>query len=286
MNAPEDSSLPAQPVELLQSVIDSFDDPVFVKDRTHRWTACNQAFCRLLGATREGIIGCTDADYFPPEQVEVFLRIDSEVINAGVPVINEESLTSADGVCRTIYTRKYPLRNKQGAIIGLAGIITDITEIKQRQEEIQQLEAALEDKAATIESQRILLEQVAVPVIQVWDGVLLLPLIGVIDSHRAARILESTLEAIAHQQARVLVLDITGVPLVDTSVASHLIQTVRAARLLGCECLLVGISPHVAQTLVQLGIDFGSIQTQATLQQGLAYALERLNYTVQHNSTG
>jgi rsbT co-antagonist protein RsbR len=178
------------------------------------------------------------------------------------------------------------LRNKQGAIIGLAGIITDITEIKQRQEEIQQLEAALEDKAATIESQRILLEQVAVPVIQVWDGVLLLPLIGVIDSHRAARILESTLEAIAHQQARVLVLDITGVPLVDTSVASHLIQTVRAARLLGCECLLVGISPHVAQTLVQLGIDFGSIQTQATLQQGLAYALERLNYTVQHNSTG
>jgi rsbT co-antagonist protein RsbR len=82
------------------------------------------------------------------------------------------------------------------------------------------------------------------------------------------------------------VLDITGVPLVDTSVASHLIQSVRAARLLGCECLLVGISPHVAQTLVQLGIDFGSIQTRATLQQALAHALEQLNYTVRHNSTG
>jgi rsbT co-antagonist protein RsbR len=142
MNAPEDSSLPAQPVELLQSAIDAFDDPVFIKDCTHRWTACNQAFCKLLGSAHEGIIGRTDADYFPPEQVEVFLRIDSEVMNSGVPVINEEFLTSADGLRRTIYTRKYPLRNEQGAIIGLAGIITDITEIKQRQEEIQQLEAA------------------------------------------------------------------------------------------------------------------------------------------------
>jgi rsbT co-antagonist protein RsbR len=88
------------------------------------------------------------------------------------------------------------------------------------------------------------------------------------------------LEAIARHQARVLILDVTGVPLVDTAVAGYIVRSIQASQLLGCESILVGISPHIAQTLVQLGIDFGHITTRATLQQGLEYGLHRLDYVV------
>lgn len=286
MVPPQEMDIPAllQDTAHLQAVLDTFDDLIFIKDRQYRWTGCNEAFCRFLGLSRDQIIGHSDADYLPPEQVEVFYRIDSQVIESGQFIANEEKITSADGEQHTIYTRKYPLRDEQGAVIGLAGIITDITGLKKRQEDLEQLELTLADRAATIESQRILIEQIAVSVIQVWEGVLLLPLVGVIDTHRANRILESMLEAISRHQARVMILDVTGVPLVDTSVAGYIIRSIQASQLLGCESILVGISPHIAQTLVQLGIDFGHITTRATLQQGLEHGLHRLNYVVRRRA--
>jgi rsbT co-antagonist protein RsbR len=286
MVPPQEIDLPAslQNASNLQAVLDTFDDLIFIKDRHYRWTGCNEAFCRFLGLSRDQVIGHSDADYLPPEQVEVFYRIDSQVIETGQFIANEEQITSADGEQHTIYTRKYPLRDEQGEVIGLAGIITDITGLKKRQEDLEELELTLADRAATIESQRILIEQIAVSVIQVWEGVLLLPLVGVIDTHRANRILESMLEAISRHQARVMILDVTGVPLVDTSVAGYIIRSIQASQLLGCESVLVGISPHIAQTLVQLGIDFGHITTRATLQQGLEYGLRRLNYVVRRRA--
>jgi rsbT co-antagonist protein RsbR len=282
MVPPQEVDFPAslQDAASLQAVLDTFDDLIFIKDRQYRWIGCNDAFCRFLGLRREQIIGHSDADYLPPEQVEVFYRIDGQVMESGQPIANEECITSANGEQHTIYTRKYPVRSEQGEVIGLAGIITDITGLKKRQEDLEQLELTLADRAATIESQRILIEQIAVSVIQVWEGVLLLPLVGVIDTYRANRILENVLEAIARHRARVLILDVTGVPLVDTSVAGSIIRSIQAAQLLGCESILVGISPHIAQTLVQLGIDFGHITTRATLQQGLEYGLHRLDYVV------
>jgi rsbT co-antagonist protein RsbR len=271
---------PLQSFELLQAAIDSLNDPIFVKDRTHIWVACNQAFCDLIGQPHEAIIGHTDQDYLPPEQVAEFMRLDTQVMQTGELAANEELITGSNGVQRSIYTRKYPLRDEQATVVGLVGIITDITDIRQRQEQIAELEATLAEKAETIEHQRILLQQVSVPVIQVWDGILLLPLLGVIDSYRAVRILESMLEAIANARAQIIILDITGVPIVDTSVASYIIQGIQAAHLLGCESVLVGIGPHIAQTMVQLGMDFSHITTLASLQQGLAYGLRRLNYRV------
>jgi rsbT co-antagonist protein RsbR len=185
---------------------------------------------------------------------------------------NEEGITVPDGSLHTIWTRKYPLRDAEGQVVGLCGIITDITDIKHRRDELQLLETEISDKKAIIEAQAALLDQLSVPVIQVWESVLLLPLIGVLDSRRAAQVLESMLEAIAANSARILIVDITGVPVVDTSVAGYLIRAVQAAQLLGCQTLLVGISPEIAQTLVGLGIDFSRITTRATLQSGLEYA--------------
>ncbi len=158
---------------------------------------------------------------------------------------------------------------------GLCGIITDITDIKRRRDEIEQLEMEIRQKKAIIEGQSALLDQLSVPVIQIWEDILLLPLIGVIDSRRATQVLESLLESIASASSQIVIIDITGVPMVDTSVASYLVRAVQAAQLLGCQTLLVGISPEIAQTLVGLGVDFSRIITRSTLRSGLEYAMKQ-----------
>jgi anti-anti-sigma factor len=123
-----------------------------------------------------------------------------------------------------------------------------------------------------IATQRGLIQELSTPIIPVSDEVLVVPLIGAIDTRRATQITESLLEAISRHQTQVLIIDITGVAVVDTSVVHHLLQTARAARLLGTTPVLVGIGPEVAQTIVQLGVDLSSIVTRSTLQAGLAYA--------------
>ncbi|MEP7188553.1 MAG: PAS domain-containing protein, partial [Roseiflexaceae bacterium] len=255
--------------ELLQSVIDTFPDPIFVKDLQHRWIACNGAFCTLLGRPYAEVIGYSDADYFPPEQVQKFWEGDDQVVTTAQPTENEELITHQDGSVRVIWTRKYPLRNVQGNVIGLCGIITDISEIRRRQDEVGRLEAEITSQIEIIQAQSVMLDELSVPVIQVWEDILLLPLVGAIESHRAAQVMENLLESVGRTGAQIVIIDITGVPIVDTSVASYLIRAVQATQLLGCQSILVGISPEIAQTLVGLGVDFSRIITRATLQNGL-----------------
>lgn len=132
----------------------------------------------------------------------------------------------------------------------------------------------VEEKLETIELQARAILELSTPVIQIWDGILVLPLIGTIDSGRAAQIMESLLEAVLKRRASVVILDLTGVPVVDTGVANHLIQTVQATRLLGAETLLTGVSSDNAQTLVRLGVDLHGVTTRSSLQSGLQRAFE------------
>lgn len=266
--------------ELLQQVIDTIDDPIFAKDVQHRWIAGNAAFCAILGLSHNEVIGKSDPDIFPPDQAQVFWEGDDRVLLSGKPDFSEEQQTRPDGTVATIWTRKWPLFDANGAVGALCGTITDITAIRQRQERIDLLEREIADRAATIERQTALLDQIGVPVTHIWEGVLLLPLVGALDSHRAGLAMEVMLEAVSRSSAEVVILDITGVPLVDSSVASYVLKSVQAAQLLGCRSILVGISPDIAQTLVGLGIDFSQITTRATLQDGLGYALRLLNYRV------
>ncbi len=117
------------------------------------------------------------------------------------------------------------------------------------------------------------IRQLSAPLLPVHDGVLVMPLIGHIDSARGAQIMEELLNGVQQHQAAFVILDITGVPIVDTAVANHLIQTTHAVSLLGAHCILVGISPEVAQTLVQLGVDFQRLTTRSNLQAGITYAI-------------
>jgi rsbT co-antagonist protein RsbR len=117
--------------------------------------------------------------------------------------------------------------------------------------------------------------ELSTPVIRLWDGVIAVPLVGALDSARTQLVMEKLLETLVATGADHAVLDITGVSTVDTEVAQHLLKTVSAARLLGAECIVCGIRPQVAQTIVSLGIEFGDIATKATLADALAYVLDR-----------
>jgi rsbT co-antagonist protein RsbR len=107
-----------------------------------------------------------------------------------------------------------------------------------------------------------------------------MPLVGAIDSTRAARIMEDLLTGITKYQAEIVIIDITGVPVVDTSVANHLVQTIKAASLLGAKCVVVGISSEVAQSLINLGVDLSGVVTRSNLQAGVWYAMEMMGLEV------
>jgi rsbT co-antagonist protein RsbR len=117
--------------------------------------------------------------------------------------------------------------------------------------------------------------ELSTPVVRLWDGIIAVPLVGTLDSARTQVVMEKMLEALVTQGAEHAVIDITGVPTVDTEVAQHLLKTVMAARLLGAECIISGIRPQIAHTIVSLGIEFGDIATKSTLRDALAHALQR-----------
>ncbi|MDB5034466.1 MAG: hypothetical protein JWQ98_1707 [Chlorobi bacterium] len=119
------------------------------------------------------------------------------------------------------------------------------------------------------------LMELSTPVVSLWENVLALPLIGTLDSARTQVVMESLLQAIVKSGAAIAIIDITGVPTVDTLVAQHLLKTVAAARLMGADCIISGIRPQIAQTIVHLGVDLGDVITKATLADAFALALQR-----------
>jgi len=122
--------------------------------------------------------------------------------------------------------------------------------------------------------------ELSTPVTRLWEGVLAVPLIGTLDSARTQVVMESLLEEVVRTGASIAVMDITGVPAVDTLVAQHLLKTVAAAKLMGAECVISGIRPQIAQTVVHLGVDLGDVVTRATLADAFRYALGRLGYRI------
>ena len=137
------------------------------------------------------------------------------------------------------------------------------------------LETTVSAGEEVIARQREQLNEVATPVIKLWESTVAVPLIGTLDSARSQVVMESLLDAIVAERARFAILDITGVPTVDSLVAQHLMKTVAAARLMGAECIVSGIRPAIAQTIVHLGIDLGTVLTRSSLADALAYALSR-----------
>lgn len=124
------------------------------------------------------------------------------------------------------------------------------------------------------------LMELSTPVVTLWEGVLALPVIGTLDSARTQVVMESLLQKIVESGASIAIIDITGVPTVDTLTAQHLLKTVAAARLMGADCIISGIRPQIAQTIVHLGVDLGTVLTKATLADAFAVALRRLGLNI------
>ncbi|MBZ5507586.1 MAG: STAS domain-containing protein [Acidobacteriia bacterium] len=124
------------------------------------------------------------------------------------------------------------------------------------------------------------LMELSTPVVKLWDGILALPIIGTLDSARTQVVMESLLQAVVQTNSRFAIIDITGVPTVDTLVAQHLLKTITAARLMGAECIISGVRPQIAQTIVHLGIDLANVITKAKLADAFALALQRTGKTV------
>lgn len=138
--------------------------------------------------------------------------------------------------------------------------------------------ARAREQLITEQSNAIL--ELSTPIIKLWDNILLLPIIGAVDTNRASQIIEGLLKAIHGFEATMVILDVTGVPIIDTRVAQHLIQTVTAGRMLGAEVIITGISPDMAQTLVKLDIDLSMVRTKGRLQSGVSEAFRLLGMEI------
>jgi rsbT co-antagonist protein RsbR len=158
-----------------------------------------------------------------------------------------------------------PLRHK-GEIYGVMGFAIDATERVVSEQKLREKLALIERQSATIRA-------LATPIIKVWDDVLCLPVIGTVDSARTADMMQGLLEAIVREQARYAIIDLTGVEVVDTATADHLIQLFRAAKVLGVDGILCGIRPAVAQTVVALGLELRSVRTMRTLRDALKWCI-------------
>lgn len=138
------------------------------------------------------------------------------------------------------------------------------------------VEAHAKTREEIIAAQAEQLLELSTPVVKLWDGVVGVPLVGTLDSARTQVVMEKLLQSLLDQNAGHAIVDITGVPSVDTQVAQHLLKTVVAARMMGAECTISGIRPQIAQTIVALGIEFGDITTKATLADALRHALQQI----------
>lgn len=140
-------------------------------------------------------------------------------------------------------------------------------------------EVFLKSREEIVRRQQEELLELSTPVVKLWDGILALPIIGTLDSARTQVVMESLLQAIVETNSRVAIIDITGVPTVDTVVAQHLLKTVTAARLMGADCIISGVRPQIAQTIVHLGINLLDVTTKSTLAAAFSVALQRLGIT-------
>jgi rsbT co-antagonist protein RsbR len=244
----------------LRALVETTSDWVWVVDTNAAYTFVGPTIRDFLGYEPEEILGKTPFDLMPPEEAQRVAAAFGPIVSSQQAFQNLENTNiHKDGSLVLLETSGVPSFDAQGEFQGYIGIDRDIT--SRREDE------------ALLQSQEYLIRELSTPLIPIADNVVIMPLIGTIDSARAQTVMETLLEGIAAQQAELAILDITGVQIVDTQVANALIRAAQAVRLLGARVMLTGIQPQIAQTLVQLGADMGDIMTRSTLQAGVASAL-------------
>jgi PAS domain S-box-containing protein len=279
----ENTALRAQ----VESLIQERDDALrAVQERQARWFAAsplasiefdNQALIRYWNPSAERIFGWSAAEalgknifmLLVPNVAQVQVQAVIDALLAGQITHSRNPNIRKDSEVITCQWYNALLHDRNGVVTGVLSQVEDVS----AQEQAEQERLAL--KESVIRGQQAALREISTPLIPVAAGVVVMPLVGTIDSNRAQQILETLLEGISERQAYQAILDITGVRVVDTQVAQALVRTAQAAGLLGAQVILTGIGAEVAQTLVSLGADLRGITTYSTLQAGIAAVLAR-----------
>jgi rsbT co-antagonist protein RsbR len=264
----------AEHEQRLIAVIENSPDYIGIGGPNGEVFYLNEAGRKMVGLdSEEAAANSNVMDYFAPEDAQFVKDVILPEVMANGRWTGEFRFYNAKANKITpVSYNLFAVRDKQTQeILALATVSRDITEQLQAEEERARLQEQV------IEAQRMAIRELSTPLIPLADQIVAMPLVGTIDTSRAQQIMETLLEGCSTYQAEVVILDITGVKVVDSQVADGLVRTARAASLLGSEVVLTGISPEVAQTLVQIGIDLGTIVTRSTLQSGIMYALETRN---------
>jgi PAS domain S-box-containing protein len=229
----------------------------------------NDAILAMFGVKREAFVGTLDAYMallHEDDRATVSDRVQEAFASAEPSYYVEHRLVRPDGDVRTMKAYGYLFRDETGKPYRLAGILQDGTE--QTREEAER--AAMQQQI--IDAQRENLRQLGAPIIPLAANTLAMPLVGALTPERATLVTETLLHAVTDRAAEFVILDVTGVPAVDTDVADGLLRVAQAVRLLGAEVALTGMQPGVARALVELGVDMSAFVTKADLQGGIAWA--------------
>ncbi|WPP49772.1 STAS domain-containing protein [Catalinimonas niigatensis] len=256
-------------------------------------------------ALREDLMSNEEIRYQSEELLDAFLKaiktenyedISRQEYNPIIEILSGISLSRAHGGFTPRETAIYVLSLKKAIIHVLleelkddpGALVNEILKISNLLDSLSivTFETYLKGREEVILRQSNEMNEISTPVIRVWEGVLALPIIGTLDSERTQIVMESLLQEIVDTESNIAILDISGVPAVDTLVAQHLIKTVNATRLMGAECIISGIKPEIAQTIVHLGINLEGVQTKASLAAALKYAFNKMNMVVVKRKVG
>ncbi|WP_437544874.1 PAS domain-containing protein [Sorangium sp. So ce367] len=253
---------------LLHGFLEYTPSMMVAVDAVGRLLLVNREIESFYKMSREELLGRVVYDLLPPPAAASIRKANEEVAVAGRPAASEHVLVFPNGP-RTYLSTKFPIRDAEGEIYAVGTISVDISRAKQAEAERAEMQRQL------IEMQQATIQELITPLLPLAPGVVAMPIVGSVDPARAEQILTTLLEGIAAQQARIAILDITGVKVVDERVAQSFVDAARAAGLLGTRVVLTGIKPQIAQTLTTMGADLSGIVTKGTLESGIAYALGR-----------
>ena len=240
--------------------------------------SANPAFLKLMGYTEGELAGQHHRVFVTPqERVSADYASFWQELASGKVKSGQFHRLAKGGKSIWLEANYNPVFDLEGRVERVVKFAIDITD---KVESARATEIALKQvrEAELIrEELNLALEEMSTPVMPIWDGILLLPLIGVVDSARTDQVVNKTLERINETRSKVFLLDISGVPAMDTAVANQLLKISKATQLMGCETVISGLSPAIARTMVELGVEVGEVRTTATLQQAFAIALRKRN---------
>lgn len=252
----------ARKVDLLQHIIDTMPVVVWAVDDKGIFTLSDGAALAILGLQPGQVVGLDALELYAAEPAIVEAIRDA--------LAGKYSCHVVAGSGFMWESRYIPIMAEDGRVTGVVGFSLDVTERVHAEKELRQ-------QLALVEQQETAIRTLSTPIMRVWEGVLALPLVGMLDATRIERILAALLEAVVHDQAEYVIIDLTGISDVDDTAADYIFKVLRALALLGTQAIVTGIRPAVARALVELGLDLGQVVTLGNLEEAIRLVMKRRN---------